>query len=130
MQKMLIAAKGVEYLENQWCVLDWDAKDMSTVAGSMDWACSRADCSPLLKGASCSSLQKDDKASYAFNMYFQMQGQDMAGCDFKGLGRITNKNASTPNCVFPIQINAATHPLTIALPTTLLALALLLLAIL
>ncbi|KAL8160744.1 hypothetical protein V2J09_002281 [Rumex salicifolius] len=123
-EKKLVAAQGVKYMDNQWCVLDWEAKDLSSLEDSMGWVCARADCSPLLQGASCADLHKKDVASYAFNMYFQMNNQDFGDCDFKGLGRLTTKNATTKNCLFPIQIVSATNSLLATAVSTFLPLAL------
>ncbi|KAL5714719.1 glucan endo-1,3-beta-D-glucosidase [Ranunculus cassubicifolius] len=97
-----VAAQGIEYMPAQWCVFDTEnTQNASTVANNMDFACSRSDCTPL--GWSC-QLDEIGNMSYAFNMYFQMQDQDVQACDFQGLAKITTVNASQKGCVFPIEL--------------------------
>ncbi|XP_020088469.1 glucan endo-1,3-beta-glucosidase 8-like [Ananas comosus] len=105
--KYLVGATGVEYLPAQWCVFNRDAKDLSSLDGDMEFACSSGDCTALVPGSSCNGLDKSGKISYAFNMYFQMQDQDVRACDFGGLAKITTKNASQNGCLFPVQILSA-----------------------
>ncbi|KAK8938991.1 Glucan endo-1,3-beta-glucosidase 8 [Platanthera zijinensis] len=104
----LTAAKGVEYQDSQWCVMRPGVNDMSTFAGNIDYACSMADCTPLAYGGSCNGLgDVKANASYAFNIYFQTQDQDVRACDFQGLAMITTRNASRKGCLFPVQIVSA-----------------------
>ncbi|KDP35276.1 hypothetical protein JCGZ_09435 [Jatropha curcas] len=104
--KMLVAAKGVQYLPKQWCVLSEDVIDANNnlIPAGLTYACSRSDCTSLTYGSSCGSMQLRSNVSYAFNMYFQMNDQDVAACDFNGLGTIVTRNASQGTCLFPIQI--------------------------
>lgn len=102
--KMPIGAKGVQYLPKQWCVFNKGAGDLSTVPADMDYACSRSDCTAMTYGSSCNHLDAHGNISYAFNMYFQVNDQDVTTCDFKGLAKIVSQNASTGSCLFPIQI--------------------------
>ncbi|KAH0467905.1 hypothetical protein IEQ34_002938 [Dendrobium chrysotoxum] len=105
---MLVGAKGVDYQPSQWCVLKPEAKNLRLLAGNMDYACGLADCTPLAYGGSCNHLGDwMGNASYAFNIYFQMQDQDVRACDFQGLAMITTKNASRNGCLFPVQIVSA-----------------------
>ncbi|KHN08161.1 Glucan endo-1,3-beta-glucosidase 8 [Glycine soja] len=58
------------------------------------------DCTALGYGCSCNNLDLNGNASYAFNMYFQVQNQNPMGCDFQGLSKLTTDNISTPTCNF------------------------------
>ncbi|KAL5975117.1 hypothetical protein ACLOJK_031796 [Asimina triloba] len=109
-EKYLVAAKGVQYLPKQWCVLDEDSPNLNLLPTNMDYACTFGDCTSLGYGSSCNNLDLHGNASYAFNMYFQIQDQDVTACDFQGLAKITTKNASQGTCLFPIQIMNAGVP--------------------
>ncbi|KAK2968684.1 hypothetical protein RJ640_013102 [Escallonia rubra] len=102
--KMPIGAKNVQYLPAQWCVFNKDIKNMSLVTNNIQYACSQSDCTSLNYGSICNNLDKAGNISYAFNMYFQMQNQDVEACDFQGLAKIVKQNASTSDCLFPIAI--------------------------
>lgn len=106
-EKMPTAAKGVIYMDPQWCVLKQDVKNLSTAALEVDYACSNSDCTSLGYGSSCDNLDMRGNVSYAFNMYFQMQDQSVEACDFNGLAEIVKQNASKGNCLFPIEIMSA-----------------------
>ncbi|KAH7565931.1 hypothetical protein JRO89_XS08G0040200 [Xanthoceras sorbifolium] len=107
--KMPLAAKGVEYLEHQWCVFD-----TSMVEDTRSWmvqkqteiACQYGDCTTLTPGGSCNSLSNSSHVSYAFNMFYQINNQKASACDFEGLGMIVKKNASQGQCLFPIMIDS------------------------
>lgn len=105
--KYLIAAKGIQYLPAQWCVFNNEAKDLSSLAADIDYACSHGDCTSLGYGSQCNNLNSQGNISYAFNMYFQMTDQDVRACDFGGLAKIVNRNASQSGCLFPVQIISA-----------------------
>jgi hypothetical protein len=84
---------------------DDTAKDQSDkLPGNIQYACASGDCTALGYGSSCNGLDEKSNISYAFNMYFQMQDQDVRACDFDGLAKITDKNLSTSGCLFPVQI--------------------------
>ncbi|XP_042480766.1 glucan endo-1,3-beta-glucosidase 8-like [Macadamia integrifolia] len=117
--KMLVGAKGVVYLDSQWCVLDKKSTNMGAVPKNVDYACSLADCTPLEPGSSCSQLDKNGKISYAYNIYFQMQAQDVQACDFEGTATITKVNASQNGCLFPIEIASSGHRVELLLPVML-----------
>ncbi|KAF8398797.1 hypothetical protein HHK36_014656 [Tetracentron sinense] len=91
--KLLVAAKNVEYQSQRWCVFNPNAKDMSKLVDNINFACSFADCTTLGYGSSCNSLDAQGNASYAFNMYFQVQNQQDQSCDFEGLAMATTQNA-------------------------------------
>ncbi|OVA08127.1 Glycoside hydrolase [Macleaya cordata] len=104
-EKYLVGAKGVEYLTKQWCVFNKEkSNEMNTVPDDMNYACSLGDCTALGYGSSCNNLDVYGNISYAFNMYFQMQDQDVQACDFHGTAKLTTENASTGSCLFPVQI--------------------------
>lgn len=102
--KLLVAAKGVQYLEHKWCVVKNNVKDLRTIASQIDYACSMSDCTSLVYGSSCNNLNPRGNVSFAYNMYFQMQDQSVEACVFDGSAEIVTKNASVGNCLFPIQI--------------------------
>ncbi|CAN6464960.1 unnamed protein product [Victoria cruziana] len=103
----LVAAKKVEYLPRQWCVLRQDAENVTAIADNMNYACAFSDCTALAFGASCSKLDGRSNASYAFNMYYQVQYQVDGSCDFQGLATVSPQNASQDGCLFPIQIQVS-----------------------
>ncbi|CAN0900802.1 Glucan endo-1,3-beta-glucosidase 8 [Linum grandiflorum] len=101
----LVAVDGVSYMERKWCVLDPDAAtDVTQLSKTMDYACGLADCTALQYGCSCNHLTVAGNASYAFNMYYQVQGQKDWSCDFSGLGVVTYQDPSDDNCLFPVMI--------------------------
>lgn len=100
--KMPVGAKNVRYMEKKWCVYAGGGDDK--VSGGMNYACSRGDCTALSYEGPCAKLDDTSKVSYAFNMYFQMNNQDVETCDFGGIAKIVDKNASTGNCLFPIAL--------------------------
>ncbi|KAF3943634.1 hypothetical protein ACB098_09G129000 [Castanea mollissima] len=105
--KFLAPAQNVEYLPNKWCVFNTNAKDLSKLADNINFACTFADCTTLGYGSSCNNLDANGNASYAFNMYFQIQNQDPSACNFQGLAQVTTQNISQANCNFTIQIVAS-----------------------
>ncbi|KAI3499823.1 hypothetical protein L1887_35635 [Cichorium endivia] len=106
-EKMPVGAKNVTYLSHQWCVLNDDVKNMSKVMATLDYACSLGDCTSLAYGSSCNKLSERMNASYAFNMYYQMNEQSVEACDFNKVAKITNHNYSTQECLFPVGIMSA-----------------------
>lgn len=114
--KMLIGAKGVQYLENKWCIFNQEADNKDEIQGSIQYACSRSDCTALNYGSSCNNLSQGGNISYAFNMFFQMQDQSVEACQFNGLAMITTTNASQGRCLFPIEIVGA-HAVRLSMPT-------------
>ncbi|XP_041024841.1 glucan endo-1,3-beta-glucosidase 8-like [Juglans microcarpa x Juglans regia] len=105
--KLLVPAQNVEYLPNKWCMFNPNAKDLSKLADNINFACTFADCTSLGYGSSCNGLDANGNASYAFNMYFQVQNQNPLACNFQGLAMVTTQNISQGNCNFPIQIVAS-----------------------
>lgn len=102
--KFLIGAQNVKYLPSRWCRFNPDAKDLSKLPDNINYACTFGDCTALGYGSSCNNLDANGNASYAFNMYFQVQNQNPMACRFQGLAQLTTDNISTPTCNFLIQI--------------------------
>lgn len=105
--KMLVGAQNVQYLSKQWCVFNPNAKDLSKLADNINYACTFSDCTALGYGSSCNNLDANGNASYAFNMYYQVQNQNDEACNFEGLAMITTQNISQGTCNFVIQINTS-----------------------
>jgi hypothetical protein len=99
-QTKLVGAKNVPYYPKQWCILNPSITDFSTLASNVEYACSRADCTPLFTGGSCSGLTFQQNASYAFNTYYQFNQQLPAACDFQGLAQVTTTDPSIGTCSF------------------------------
>ncbi|KAF2615957.1 hypothetical protein F2Q70_00008814 [Brassica cretica] len=106
-KKALTGAQNVQYLQSQWCMLNPNAISFSNstnqLGDNVNYACTFSDCTALGYGSSCGNLDEVGNASYAFNMYFQVQNQKAEACDFEGLAMITTKNISRDQCNFPIQ---------------------------
>jgi hypothetical protein len=105
--KLLIGAQNVQYLPQKWCVFNPNAKDLSKLAGNINYACTFSDCTSLGYGSSCNGLDANGNISYAFNMYFQVQNQDESACNFQGLAQLSTQNLSTGTCNFLIQIESS-----------------------
>ncbi|KAL3527884.1 hypothetical protein ACH5RR_012540 [Cinchona calisaya] len=104
--KMPVGAKNVQYLASKWCVYNAGAKNMDLIPAKIQYACERSDCTSLIYGGSCNGLSMQGNISYAFNMYFQMNNQDVEACDFQGLGKIVQQNPSTSECLFQVAIQS------------------------
>ncbi|GAB4848310.1 hypothetical protein Ancab_002977 [Ancistrocladus abbreviatus] len=113
-EKMPVGAKGVQYMENKWCIYNPQEGSEGQVPGAVDYACARADCTPLVYGGSCNDLDVNGNVSYAFNIFFQMNDQSVEACKFSGLGKIVTQNASTGSCLFPIEIMSAANKISSA----------------
>ena len=103
-QVFLTPARNVKYQESKWCVLDTTAKDFSKLGESITYACTFSDCTSLGYGSSCNGLDATGNASYAFNMFFQVQKQADESCFFNGLAKVTDRNPSSGDCNFTVQI--------------------------
>ncbi|GKV07391.1 hypothetical protein SLEP1_g19174 [Rubroshorea leprosula] len=102
--KLLIGAQNVQYLPQKWCMLNPNAKDLSKLPDNIQFACENSDCTALEYGSSCNGLDTNGNASFAFNMYYQVQNQGDLACNFQGLATVTTQNLSTGSCNFLIQI--------------------------
>jgi Glycosyl hydrolases family 17/X8 domain len=96
----------VNYLNQKWCVVN-NNKDLSNITANVAQACSNADCSSLSPGGSCAGIGWPGNASYAFNNYFQANGQSQESCDFNGLGLITTVDPSVGECRFMIGLHTS-----------------------
>lgn len=104
--KNLVNAQNVDYLSPKWCVLN-NNKDLSNASASVLEACSVADCTALVPGASCSHIDWPGNISYAFNSYYQQNDQRADSCNFGGLALITTVDPSNSDCRFPVQIRTS-----------------------
>ncbi|XP_028113146.1 glucan endo-1,3-beta-glucosidase 5-like [Camellia sinensis] len=101
----LVAARNVQYLAQQWCVMSSTASlDDSEVAPSVSFACSHADCTSLGYGTTCGNLDVRENISYAFNSYYQEQNQLATACLFPNLSVVTTTDPSIGDCKFKIMI--------------------------
>lgn len=102
--RFLIPAQNVEYLPQKWCILSPNTNDLSKLADNINYACTFSDCTALGYGSSCNILDANGNASYAFNMYYQVQNQDDMACNFQGLATVITHSPSQGTCNFIIQI--------------------------
>uniref|UniRef100_A0A1D1XZT8 glucan endo-1,3-beta-D-glucosidase n=1 Tax=Anthurium amnicola TaxID=1678845 RepID=A0A1D1XZT8_9ARAE len=105
--KLLVGAKDVMYLPQKWCVFNPNAQNQSMLGENINYACTFSDCTALGYGSTCNGLDAQGNASYAFNMYFQVQNQVDESCFFQGLAMVTTQNASTETCNFIVQITSS-----------------------
>lgn len=103
--KGLVPADDVNYMLRRWCVLNPDVKELDALPESIDYACSLSDCTALGYRCSCNNLSVEGNASYAFNMYYQVNDQKLWNCDFSGLAIVTDEDPSVGGCQFPIMIS-------------------------
>lgn len=115
-QTQLVGSRGVPYYPNQWCVMNPNAVDLTVLPANIEYACSRADCTPLFTGGSCSGLTLQQNASYAFNTYYQFNNQLASSCDFQGLAQVVTTDPTIGTCKFLIGFKPAASPTTIAPP--------------
>lgn len=85
-----------------WCVASPSA-NQQYLQEALDWACGPGltDCSGIQLGQPCyqpSNLLS--AASYAFNMYYQANGNSPVACNFGGTGMITSSDPSYGSCQF------------------------------
>lgn len=102
--KGLTPVDGVRYLKRRWCIFNPAATDLEDLPDSIDYACSLSDCTALGFGSSCNRLSSQGNASYAFNMYYQVNNQHDWDCDFDGLAIVTDDDPSAEGCEFPVMI--------------------------
>ncbi|KAK8682895.1 hypothetical protein V6N13_038975 [Hibiscus sabdariffa] len=104
LEKGLAPVEDVKYQLTRWCILDPKATDLDELPESVSYACSLSDCTALGYGSSCNHLSAKGNASYAFNMYYQVNNQHIWDCDFSGLAILTDDNPSEAGCQFPVMI--------------------------
>lgn len=101
----LVPAKGVQKLEQKWCIFKPNAKlDDPQVPPTVSYACSLGDCTSLGYQTSCGGLDSPGNISYAYNSYYQIQNQLDSACNFRGLATVTRSDPSVGSCKFAIQI--------------------------
>ncbi|KAJ3697139.1 hypothetical protein LUZ61_000844 [Rhynchospora tenuis] len=111
--QILVPAKGVRYLERQWCVLSPTASIADpAITDSVNYACQYSDCTSLGYGSTCNMLDVRSNISYAFNQYFQSQNQQKGSCGFSNLSVITKTDPSEGTCRFEVMIDIGKHDLT------------------
>ncbi|XP_078446556.1 O-Glycosyl hydrolases family 17 protein [Wolffia australiana] len=111
--KPLAGAAGVDYLPSRWCVADGN-KDLVNASVAAADVCSTADCSALASGGSCGNLTWPGNVSYAFNSYYQLQGQRANSCDFGGIGLVTTVDPSVGECRFLVGVRASAPPTSVS----------------
>ncbi|XP_073059942.1 major pollen allergen Ole e 10-like isoform X1 [Primulina eburnea] len=85
-----------------WCVARAGVSAINLQV-ALDWACGlgKADCGPIQAGGPCfnpNSLLSH--ASYAFNSYYQQNGNSDIACFFGGTATLTQDNPSYDKCLF------------------------------
>ncbi|KAI0498907.1 hypothetical protein KFK09_019805 [Dendrobium nobile] len=108
--RSLVPAKGVRYMEAQWCVMAPEASLTDPqLGGSVEYACGYADCTSLGRGSSCGDLDARGNVSYAFNQFYQTADQQKGACAFGNLSVITRSDPSLAACRFEIMIDVGRH---------------------
>lgn len=108
--RSLIPAKGVKYFPRRWCVMAPQASSVDpALPGSINYACTYADCTSLGNGSSCGRLDQRSNVSYAFNMYYQTMNQSKGSCEFSNLSIVTTEDPSQGSCRFEIMIDTGKH---------------------
>jgi hypothetical protein len=87
------------------------------LADNVGYACSCADCTVLGYGCKCGALDARGNASYAFNAYYQAQGQVESACDFQGIAVVVDEDASQGICNFSVQLVGSGAPVIAAVTT-------------
>ncbi|XP_020595949.1 glucan endo-1,3-beta-glucosidase 5-like [Phalaenopsis equestris] len=106
----LVPAKGVRYMEPQWCVMSREASLTDPqLEGSVAYACEYADCTSLGRGSSCGDLDARGNVSYAMNQFYQTADQQKGACEFGNLSVITRSDPSQGACRFEIMIDVGRH---------------------
>ncbi|KAK9085890.1 hypothetical protein Sjap_026301 [Stephania japonica] len=85
-----------------WCVAR-PGVSQNDLQKALDWACGRGmvDCGPLQRGGIC--FEPDtlvSHASYAFNSYYQQNGNNDVACNFGGTGVVTHSDPSYGKCSY------------------------------
>ncbi|KAL3825508.1 hypothetical protein ACJIZ3_021537 [Penstemon smallii] len=109
----LTAAKGVRYLQRQWCVMSPDANVMDpNLPERINFACTYADCTSLGYGSSCGGMDARANASYVFNMYYQTMNQRRGSCEEFGNFSIVTRidpRVQGSSCRYEIMIDNGRH---------------------
>ncbi|XP_062096068.1 major pollen allergen Ole e 10 [Humulus lupulus] len=97
-----------------WCVAHAGVSQID-LQNALDWACGlgMADCKPIQEGGPC--YQPDNlvsHASYAFNNYYQQNGNSDIACNFGGTAVLTKNNPSYGKCNYagPGSVSSTSAP--------------------
>ncbi|XP_043702069.1 glucan endo-1,3-beta-glucosidase 13-like [Telopea speciosissima] len=85
-----------------WCVARPGVSAVD-LQNALDWACGQgmADCTPIQSGGSC--FEPDtllSHASYAFNYYYQQNGNSDIACNFGGTATVITRDPSYGSCAY------------------------------
>ncbi|KAK6917111.1 X8 domain [Dillenia turbinata] len=85
-----------------WCVALPGVSHVD-LQNALDWACGpgQADCGPIQSGGACYDPDTlVSHASFAFNTYYQQNGNSDIACHFGGSATLTAKNPSYGKCMY------------------------------
>ncbi|KAL8091082.1 hypothetical protein AgCh_040259 [Apium graveolens] len=85
-----------------WCVARPGASQ-GDLQDALDWACGmgKTDCSPIKSGGPCFEPNTLlSHASFAFNSYYQQNGNSDIACNFGGTATLTKRNPSKESSLF------------------------------
>ncbi|KAM3305907.1 glucan endo-1,3-beta-glucosidase 13 [Capsicum chacoense] len=85
-----------------WCVARAGAPQLD-LQNALDWACGlgMADCRPIQVGGPCFEPNTLlSHASFAFNNYYQQNGNSDIACNFGGTAMLTKINPSHEKCIY------------------------------
>ncbi|KAF6160168.1 hypothetical protein GIB67_016604 [Kingdonia uniflora] len=85
-----------------WCVA-LPGVSQDDIQKALDWACGSGmtDCSPIKSGGECFNPDTLlSHASYAFNSYYQQNGNSDIACNFGGTAIVTKNNPSHGKCSY------------------------------
>nr|AFU52644.1 beta-1,3-glucanase 9 [Solanum tuberosum] len=85
-----------------WCVARAGARQFD-LQNALDWACGlgMADCRPIQTGGPCFEPNTLlSHASFAFNTYYQQNGNSDIACNFGGTAMLTKINPSHEKCIY------------------------------
>ncbi|KAF3661128.1 plasmodesmata callose-binding protein 5 [Capsicum annuum] len=85
-----------------WCVARAGAPQLD-LQNALDWACGlgMADCRPIQAGGPCFEPNTLlSHASFAFNNYYQQNGNSDIACNFGGTAMLTKINPSHEKCIY------------------------------
>ncbi|KAL0534860.1 hypothetical protein IC582_029158 [Cucumis melo] len=95
-----------------WCVAKPGVSQID-LQNALDWACGmgKADCRAIQKGGRC--YEPDtllSHASYAFNSYYQQNGNSDIACNFGGCATLTKKDPSYGKCDYSASSSTNSAP--------------------
>ncbi|XP_057429951.1 uncharacterized protein LOC130723044 [Lotus japonicus] len=97
------SCNAMETVDQTYCVA-MDGVDSETLQTALNWVCGLggANCSEIQPGENCYEPDNvKNLASYAFDSYYQSQGQSPESCDFNGAATVTTNDPSHGSCIFP-----------------------------